>query len=115
MNTTLHTLQLNADFAPMKVVRWQRAIELVLELGRPGEVYNAGGGRQANVSMLEAIAKIEKLTGKKANIIYNDTPRIGDHIWYVSDLGKFKSHYPEWDITYDIDATFDDLCANVRL
>lgn len=81
---------------------------------RPGEVYNAGGGRQANVSMLEAIAKIEKLVGRKANIVYTDTPRIGDHIWYVSDLGKFKSHYPKWDITYTIDATLKDLCAHVR-
>ncbi len=80
----------------------------------PGEVYNAGGGRQANVSMLEAIEKIEKLTGKKANVVYDDTPRVGDHIWYITDLGKFKSHYPEWDITYDIDATLRDLCAHVR-
>jgi CDP-paratose 2-epimerase len=81
---------------------------------RPGEVYNAGGGRQSNVSMLEAIAKVEALTGKKANVVYNDTPRKGDHIWYVSNLGKFKSHYPEWDITYDIDAILQDLCAHVR-
>ncbi|MFA6279097.1 MAG: NAD-dependent epimerase/dehydratase family protein [Candidatus Paceibacterota bacterium] len=81
---------------------------------RSGEVYNAGGGRQSNISMLEAIAKIEKLTGKKANIVYKDTPRVGDHIWYISDLGKFKSHYPKWDITYDIDATLKDLCAHVR-
>lgn len=81
---------------------------------RPGEVYNAGGGRQSNISMLEAIAKVEKLTGKKANVVYSDAPRTGDHIWYISDLGKFKSHYPEWDITYDIDATLKDLCAHVR-
>ncbi len=81
---------------------------------RPGEVYNAGGGRQANISMLEAIVKVEKITGKKADIIYNNTPRTGDHIWYISDLEKFKSHYPEWDITYDIDATLRDLCAHVR-
>ncbi len=78
---------------------------------RPGEVYNAGGGRQANVSMLEAIEKIERLVGKKANVTYTEMPRIGDHIWYVSDLSKFKSHYPAWDITYDMDATLRDLCA----
>lgn len=82
---------------------------------REGEVYNAGGGRQANVSMLEAIAKVEKLTGKKANVVYHDAPRIGDHIWYISDLGKFKAQYPEWDITYDIDATLEDMCAHVRV
>lgn len=79
-----------------------------------GEVYNAGGGRQANVSMLEAIAKVEKLAGKKANVVYHDAPRIGDHIWYISDLSKFKAQYPEWNITYDIDATLKDMVAHVR-
>ena len=77
---------------------------------RQGEVYNAGGGRQSNVSMREAIAKIEKLTGKKANVIYKDDNRVGDHIWYVSDLSKFKSHYPDWDITYDIDTILEEMC-----
>jgi CDP-paratose 2-epimerase len=81
---------------------------------RPGEVYNAGGGRQSNISMLEAIEKIEALTGKKAQVTYDDTPRMGDHIWYISDLAKFKSHYPEWDITYDIDAILQDLTSHVR-
>ena len=81
---------------------------------RLGEVYNAGGGRQANISMLEAIAKVEALTGKTANVVYSDIARTGDHIWYISDLSKFKSQYPEWDITYNIDATLDDLCAHVR-
>jgi CDP-paratose 2-epimerase len=70
---------------------------------RPGEVYNAGGGRQSNISMNEAIAKAEEILGVKANVTYTDTARMGDHIWYISDLSKFKSHYPEWDITYDID------------
>jgi CDP-paratose 2-epimerase len=78
---------------------------------RPGEVYNAGGGRQANISMLEAIAKLEKILDTKADVTYAEEPRIGDHIWYVSDLSKFKSHYHEWDITYDIDATLQDLCS----
>lgn len=78
---------------------------------RPGEVYNAGGGREANISMLEAIKKMEERTGKKANVVYKDEPRKGDHIWYVSDLSKFKKHYPEWSITYDIDKTLDEICA----
>ena len=78
---------------------------------RPGEVYNAGGGRQANVSMLEAIEKIEKILGKKANVTYQEEARVGDHIWYVSDLTKFKSHYPSWDITYDIDTTLREICG----
>ena len=78
---------------------------------RHGEVYNAGGGRQSNVSMREAIAKIEALTGKKANVIYKDDNRVGDHIWYISDLSKFKSHYPDWDITYDIDTILEEMCT----
>jgi len=56
---------------------------------RSGEVYNMGGGRQSNISMMEAIKKIEEITGKKAVITYTDVNRIGDHIWYVSDLSKF--------------------------
>jgi CDP-paratose 2-epimerase len=76
---------------------------------RPGEVYNAGGGREANISMLEAIEKSEKIFGKKAIVTYKDEPRIGDHIWYISDLTKFKSHYPEWKLTYDIDKTITDI------
>lgn len=78
---------------------------------RPGEVYNAGGGRQANISMQEAIAKLEVIFNKKARVTYTDTPRTGDHIWYISDISKFKAHYPGWDITYDIDATLADICA----
>lgn len=77
---------------------------------RQGEVYNAGGGRHSNVSMLEAISKIEKILGKKAIVEYKDENRIGDHIWYVSDLWKFKSHYPEWDFTYDIDKIIKEIC-----
>ncbi len=77
---------------------------------RQGEVYNAGGGIEANVSMREAIEKIEKLLNKKAQVVYSETPRVGDHIWYVSDLSKFKLHYPGWGITYTIDATLKEMC-----
>jgi CDP-paratose 2-epimerase len=72
---------------------------------RPGEVYNAGGGRFANCSMLEAITMCEKITGKKIDYSYSDTNRIGDHIWYISDLSKFKSHYPEWNWKYNLEDT----------
>jgi len=81
------------------------------QMPRQGEVYNAGGGRQSNISMREAITKIEALTGRKANIIYKDENRMGDHIWYISDLSKFKSHYPSWDITYDIDMILEEMCT----
>jgi len=70
-----------------------------------GEVYNIGGGRFANVSILEAIGMAERLTHKKFNYEYVEKPRIGDHIWWVSDVGKFKAHYPDWDYKYNIEDT----------
>lgn len=70
---------------------------------RIGEVYNAGGGRHSNCSMLEAIAICEKITGNKMNYSYTEDNRIGDHIWWISDLTKFKSHYPGWSWEYGIE------------
>jgi CDP-paratose 2-epimerase len=69
---------------------------------RPGEAYNAGGGRHSNCSVQEAIALCEELTGKKMNVAYTDRHRTGDHIWYISDTRKFQSHYPNWNYTYDL-------------
>jgi CDP-paratose 2-epimerase len=79
-----------------------------------GQVYNMGGARNSNISMLEAIEAIEKRLGKKANFELSNENRIGDHIWYVSDVSKFKSHYPGWDFEYDIDAILDEMCAAVQ-
>lgn len=81
---------------------------------RSGEVYNIGGARNSNISMLEAIEKIEKLLGKKANYELSTENRIGDHIWYVSDVSKFQSHYPDWKFEYDIDAILKEMCAAVQ-
>ena len=72
---------------------------------RPGEVYNAGGGRFANCSMMEAVALCERITGKKMQINYSESNRIGDHIWYISNLNKFKEHYPNWNWEYDLEST----------
>jgi len=69
---------------------------------RQGEVYNAGGGRHSNCSMKEAIALCETITGKKMNYSYAEDNRIGDHIWYISDVSKFRSHYPDWNFRYDL-------------
>lgn len=69
---------------------------------RVGEVYNIGGGRHSNASMLEAIAMCEEITGRRFNWEYSDLNRIGDHIWWISDNGKFASHYPEWSQEYDV-------------
>jgi CDP-paratose 2-epimerase len=78
---------------------------------RCGEVYNAGGGRFSNCSMLEAIAMAEKKLSKKAKTQYAQGNRIGDHIWYISDLTKFKSHYPNWNQEYSIEMIIEEICT----
>ncbi len=69
---------------------------------RVGEVYNAGGGRHSNCSMQEAVRICEELTNRKMDIVYSDQARMGDHIWWISGVQKFKDHYPEWDYRYSI-------------
>ncbi|MGD0709906.1 MAG: NAD-dependent epimerase/dehydratase family protein [Bacteroidales bacterium] len=69
---------------------------------RTGEVYNAGGSRHSNCSMKEGIAICEKIVGKKMNYSYTETNRIGDHIWWISDVSKFKEHYPTWQYKYNL-------------
>ena len=70
---------------------------------RPGEVYNMGGSIHSNISMLEAIIKIEQISGHKLEYTIDEKNRVGDHIWYVSDVRKFQSHYPNWQYRYNID------------
>ncbi|MCM3269665.1 NAD-dependent epimerase/dehydratase family protein [Paenibacillus elgii] len=65
---------------------------------RGGEVYNLGGGRDSNISILEAIEMVRQITGKKLSFSYCDQPRMGDHIWYITDTSKFRKHYPKWNI-----------------
>jgi CDP-paratose 2-epimerase len=91
-----------------------RAIEEFAADPRPGEVYNLGGGRENSISMLEAIAKIEGLTGRKLDWRYVDQARKGDHICYISNLGKLKSHYPNWKITRGIDTILEEMTAAHR-
>jgi CDP-paratose 2-epimerase len=81
---------------------------------RMGQVYNIGGGRHANCSVLEAIALCEELTGRPMNWSYIDDNRIGDHIWWISDIRRFQSHYPEWKITYDIRTTLVEIHDAMR-
>lgn len=69
---------------------------------RCGEVYNMGGSRHSNCSMLEAIQIGEELAAKKLKYSYMEDNRIGDHIWYISDVRKFQSHYPNWKYQYGI-------------
>jgi len=78
---------------------------------RAGEVYNIGGGLESNCSMLEAIELCEAITGRPLTHSYVDDNRSGDHIWYVSDLRKFKAHYPGWGISYDVPRILQEMHA----
>jgi CDP-paratose 2-epimerase len=81
---------------------------------RSGEVYNAGGSRYSNCSMLEAITMCEEITGNKLSYSYTDNNRIGDHIWYISDVSRFQSHYPEWEFTYGIRETLTEMYYSLK-
>ena len=76
---------------------------------RPAAVYNLGGGRQSNVSMLEAIAICEQITGRRLNYTLSDQARIGDHRWWISDLGAFQRDFPDWRLTYGIQDVLQDI------
>ena len=79
---------------------------------KPGEVYNIGGGRENSVSMMEAIDLINKEAGTSwNNFTLSETNRIGDHIWYISDLEKFKNDYPDWKITKGIEDIIKEMVA----
>jgi CDP-paratose 2-epimerase len=79
---------------------------------RCGEVYNIGGGRANSVSILEAFKLVENITGKKMQYKYSEKNREGDHICYISNLSKMKSHYPNWDITKPLQTVFEEIVAS---
>jgi len=76
---------------------------------RFGEVYNIGGSRHSNCSMLEAIDWCEKLSGRKLDWKYVEDNRIGDHIWYISDVSRFQAHYPGWKYLYGMEGIMKEL------
>jgi CDP-paratose 2-epimerase len=69
---------------------------------RAGEVYNIGGSRHSNCSMLEAIDLCQEISGRQLTWNYEETNRIGDHIWWISDVRKFQEHYPKWKFRYGL-------------
>src|SRR6267154_1873928 len=91
-----------------------RAIEEFTANPRPGEVYNLGGGRANSISMLEAIERVEQMAGRKLDWHYVDQARKGDHICYISNLAKFKCHYPNWNITRSLDTILEEMVAYQR-
>jgi CDP-paratose 2-epimerase len=78
---------------------------------RAGEVYNMGGGRHCNCSVREAIALCEHASGNSMSVEYTDAPRKGDHIWWISDVSKFRRDYPNWGYRYDLDAVVANVYA----
>jgi CDP-paratose 2-epimerase len=81
---------------------------------RIGEVYNLGGSRHSHCSMLEAIALCEEISGCKLNWSYVEDNRIGDHIWWISDVRKFQSHYPGWHYRYDLRGILNEIYRACR-
>jgi CDP-paratose 2-epimerase len=81
---------------------------------RSGEVYNMGGSRFANCSVLEAIGLCEEITGRPMSWKLGDKARTGDHIWWISDVRRFQNHYPAWRYKYDLRSTLEDICEGFR-
>jgi CDP-paratose 2-epimerase len=79
-----------------------------------GAVFNMGGGRDANCSVVEAIQVVEELTGRPMHVRRTDAPRIGDHRWWISDVRRFRARYPEWAPTYDTRGLIADIHDGLR-
>jgi CDP-paratose 2-epimerase len=88
-----------------------RFIHAFSQAPRCGEVYNIGGGRANSLSILEAFERITALTGRRMQYEYLDKHREGDHICYITDLRKIRTHYPGWNITKSLDHIFAEIYA----
>ena len=77
-----------------------------------GEVYNMGGGRYSNCSILEALDIVENISKIKIKREILKKPRVGDHIWYITNLSKFKKHYPRWEQKYNTKKIIEELVEN---
>ena len=86
-----------------------QAFHAVHRAPRVAAVYNLGGGRQSNVSMLEAIDLCETIAGRPLNYEFSDRARIGDHRWWISDLDAFRRDYPDWSLTYGVPAVLREI------
>jgi CDP-paratose 2-epimerase len=86
-----------------------RAFDAFFRAPQSAKVYNIGGGRFSNCSMIEAIRMCEEITGRPMRWDYTDANRTGDHIWWVSDLTRFKSDYPDWKLEYDVHAILREM------
>jgi len=93
-----------------------RAFEAFAAAPRAAAVYNLGGGRDCNCSMLEAIALCEEIAGRPLTWSLDDDPRVGDHRWWISDVTAFRRDYPGWDVAYGVEDVLREIHdANVEL
>jgi CDP-paratose 2-epimerase len=90
------------------------ALWAFIERPRAGEVYNLGGGRHASCSVREAIELCERILGHPMKWSYDAQNRVGDHIWWISDVRKFQSHYPHWNYRYDLCTTLTEIIEGIR-
>ena len=88
-----------------------QAFECILKKPTSGEVFNIGGGQESNCSVLEAIEIVKNLSNREYDLAVDSRARMGDHIWYVSDLRKFKSNY-DWRVTKDIEWIIKEIYDN---
>jgi CDP-paratose 2-epimerase len=79
-----------------------RAFDHFFKQPRSGEVYNMGGSRYSNCSMLEAISLCKTITGKLFTAKYVEENRRGDDRWWISDVSRFLQHYPDWRLHFDV-------------
>ena len=80
---------------------------------RAGEVYNVGGGRKSNCSILEALNIVEQITNRRIKKRFTRVNRVGDHIWYISSMKKFRSHYPKWKQKYTTSKIIEELIEKI--
>ncbi len=81
---------------------------------KKGEIYNIGGGRYSNCSIIEALNLVEEMTNISIKRDYIKKPRIGDHIWYISNLSKFKKDYPNWKQKYNTKKILEEIIENFK-
>ncbi|MCA9156781.1 MAG: NAD-dependent epimerase/dehydratase family protein [Planctomycetales bacterium] len=86
-----------------------QAFDQFFKAPRSAEVYNIGGSRYSHCSILEAIQICQQIAGRELSYEYRDENRMGDHMWYVSDVSRFQSHYPEWRLTYHVSDILQDI------
>jgi CDP-paratose 2-epimerase len=85
------------------------SFEAFFRAPRVAEVYNMGGGRTSNCSVLEAFQLASEITGVEARTDYVEQNRIGDHQWWISSTARFEEHYPDWKVTYDVPAILREM------